>query len=147
MKYAQVNQGRIFVLRLENGETVHEQIEAFAEKHGIQAAALIILGGADGGSRLVVGPESGSARPVNPMGHVLEEAHEVAGTGTLFPDDQGNPMLHMHMACGRRDRTATGCVRNGVRVWQIMEVVLFELVGVTGRRVLDAKLGFKLLIP
>jgi predicted DNA-binding protein with PD1-like motif len=147
MKYSQVNQGRIFVLRLEDGETVHEEIEKFAVEHAIQAAALIIVGGAGQGSSLVVGPESGETRPVNPMAHILEEAHEIAGTGTLFPDEEGTPLLHMHMACGRRDATVTGCIRNGVKVWQIMEVVLFEFVGVSGRRVLDDNLGFKLLIP
>ncbi len=147
MKYAQFNQGRTFVLRLEDGETVHEEIENFAVEHAIRAAAVIIVGGADAESRLVVGPESGDARPVNPMDHVLKAAHEIAGTGTLFPDETGAPMLHMHMACGRRDSTVTGCIRNGVRVWQIMEVVIFELIGALGKRLLDEALGFKLLIP
>ncbi len=147
MKFSQVNQGRTFVLRLEDGETVHEEIEKFAIEHAIQAAALIIVGGAGKGSKLIVGPESGDLFPVKPMAHILDEAHEIAGTGTLFPDEEGTPLLHMHMACGRRDATVTGCIRNGVKVWQIMEVVLFEFVGVSGRRVLDANLGFKLLIP
>ena len=142
MKYSQVKQGRTFVLRLEDGETVHEEIEKFAVEHGIQAAALIIVGGADGGSRLVVGPESGEARPGNPMAHILDDAHERAGTGTLFPDEAGTPMLHMHMACGRRDATVTGCIRNGGKGWPIMEVVLVEFVGVSGRRGLGDKQGF-----
>lgn len=147
MKYSQVNQGRVFVMRLEHGEIVHDEIEKFAREQSIQAAALIVVGGADGGSRLVVGPEDGDARPVDPMAHVLNKAHEIAGTGTLFPDETGVPMLHMHMACGRRENTVTGCIRNGVKVWQIMEVVLFEFVDASGRRELDDKLGFKLLIP
>lgn len=147
MKYSQVKQGRIFILRLEHGEIVHEVIEKFAREQSIQGAALIAVGGAGDGSRLVVGPEDGDARPVTPMEHVLNKTHEVSGTGTLFPDEEGNPLLHMHMAFGRRDATVTGCIRNGVKVWQILEVVLFEFLGVSGRRELDDKLGFKLLIP
>jgi predicted DNA-binding protein with PD1-like motif len=53
----------------------------------------------------------------------------------------------MHMACGRNDHTVTGCIRGGVKVWQIMEVILYELVGSTGKRVLEPELGLKLLRP
>jgi predicted DNA-binding protein with PD1-like motif len=81
------------------------------------------------------------------MEHILEDVHEVAGTGTLFPDDQGNPILHMHMACGRKSSTVTGCIRTGVKVWHVMEVILFELIDTTGRRLVDPETGFKLLIP
>lgn len=147
MKYSEARQGRIFVIRLEDGETVHEAMEKFAHDHSLSAAAMIILGGAAEGSKLVVGPEEGQARPVNPMQHVLDNVHEVAGTGTLFPDEDGHPVLHLHMACGRKGNTVTGCIRDGVKVWQIMEVVVFELVDTAGKRFLDADLGFKLLNP
>ncbi len=147
MKFSQAQQGRTFILRLEDGEIVHEVIEQFAVDQGIRAAALIIIGGADGGSRLVVGPEEDRALPLNAMQRALQNAHEVTGTGTIFEDDQGNPVLHMHMACGREDKTTTGCIREGVKVWHVMEAVLFELVGTTAKRVPDASLGLKLLQP
>ncbi len=50
MKYSEAKPGRVFILRLEDGEIVHEVIEAFAAKQSIWAASLIILGGADGGA-------------------------------------------------------------------------------------------------
>jgi predicted DNA-binding protein with PD1-like motif len=147
MQYTQAKQGRIFVLRMEHGEVVHEIIEKFAQDQGIRAAAFIILGGAEQGSRLVVGPEDGQASPVTPIETVLDDVHEVAGTGTLFPDEKGNLMLHMHMACGRKNSTTTGCIRAGVRVWHVMEVVVFELLNIDARRVLEPKIGFPLLQP
>jgi len=147
MKYSQAKQGRVFVVRLEDGDIVHEEIEKLARKESIRAGALIIVGGADAGSRFVVGPEQGRAQSVVPMEHMMDNVHEVAGTGTLFPDDEGNPVLHMHMACGRNESTITGCVRSGVRVWQVMEAILFELVDSTGVRVPDTETGFKLLQP
>ena len=147
MKYSQAQQGRIFIIRLENGDIVHESIERLAREESITAAAVIIVGGAEGGSKLVVGPEDGGARPVTPMGHTLPDVHEVAGVGTLFPDEDGTPVLHMHMACGRKGATITGCVRTGVQVWEVMEAVLLELVDTTGTRVFDASTGFKLLQP
>ena len=147
MKYSQARQGRIFILRLEDGEIVHEVIEKFADEQKIKAATLLVLGGADDGSRLVVGPESDRGLPLNPMKRVLKNAHEVTGTGTLFPDENGSPLLHMHMACGRKDTTTTGCIRAGVKVWHVMEVVIFELMDTTARRVVEHPLGIKLLQP
>jgi predicted DNA-binding protein with PD1-like motif len=147
MKYSEAKAGRIFVIRLEDGDIVHEVIESLAREQAIRAAALVILGGADKESRFVVGPEEGRATPVVPMSLVLDNVHEISGVGTLFPDDEGDPVLHMHMACGRNDHTVTGCVRTGVKVWQVMEAVLFELVDCTGVRLPDAATGFKLLQP
>ncbi len=147
MRYSEAKQGRTFVIRLEDGEIVHETLEQFARDQNITAAALIILGGADKGSMLVVGPEKGRAVPVMPMHHELYETHEVTGTGTLFPDDEGKPVLHLHMACGREENTVTGCIRDGVKVWHVMEVILFELTETGAARTPDPKTGFKLLQP
>lgn len=147
MKYSEAKQGRVFVIRLEDGDVVHEVIEAFAEAHGVTAATLIAVGGADDGSRLVVGPAEDRAKPVVPMQTSLTHAHEVAGVGTLFPGPDGKPSLHMHMACGREEKTVTGCVRAGVRTWHVMEVIITELVDCTARRVVEPATGFALLQP
>ncbi len=147
MKYSKASQGRVFVVRLEDGDILHECIERLAAEEDIKAAALIALGGADSGSRLVTGPEHGRSKPIVPMELVTDNVREVTGTGTLFPDDQGKPMLHMHLACGRKDHTVTGCVRRGVKVWHVMEVIIFELVDTEAARLPDEETGFKLLVP
>jgi predicted DNA-binding protein with PD1-like motif len=147
MKFSEARQGRVFVLRLEDGEIVHEVIEQFAVDQTIEAASLVIIGGADDGSRLVVGPKEDRGLPLNPMKLQLENAHEVVGVGTLFRDEEGTPLLHMHMACGRAGKTATGCIRDGVKVWYIMEVIIHELVGTSARRTVEEPLGLKLLRP
>lgn len=147
MRYAEARPGRIFILRLEDGDIVHETIERFALEQNITAASLIVVGGADDGSRLVVGPRDDRGLPLEPMHYALEHAHEVAGVGTLFRDDAGVPLVHMHMACGRAGATVTGCIRSGVRVWHVMEVILQELTDTTARRATEAPLGLKLLQP
>jgi predicted DNA-binding protein with PD1-like motif len=147
MKFSEANTGRIFIIRLEDGEVVHETIERFAGERGIRSAALIVLGGADTGSKLVVGPEEGRSEKISPMRFILENVHEMAGAGTLFPNEKGVPVLHMHAACGRNGSTVTGCVREGVKVWHVMEVILFELAGSSAVRSLDPKTGFELLQP
>jgi predicted DNA-binding protein with PD1-like motif len=147
MQYSEAKQGRIFIIRLEDGEILHETIERFAADQAIRAAYLIVLGGADGGSRLVVGPEDGKAVPVIPMVHELDNVHEIVGIGTLFPDEEGHPVLHMHTASGRLDSTITGCVRTGVKVWLVAEVILIELLETTALRRMEPGSGFKLLKP
>ncbi len=147
MKYSQAKPGRIFVIRLEDGDILHEEIEKFAKVKKIKVASMIVIGGADIGSQLVVGPEKGREETIVPQIHELDNVHEVAGTGTIFPNQAGDPILHMHMACGRNNSTITGCVRNGVRVWQVMEIILHELVDSSGVRRKDEVTGFDLLIP
>ena len=147
MKYSEAKQGRIYIIRLEDGDIIHEEIEKFANKKSIKAAALTIIGGADKDSKLIVGPEHGRTESITPMEHILNNVNEIVGTGTIFPNEKGEPKLHMHIACGREDSTVTGCVRNGVRTWHILEVILFELIDTGAVRVLDPITGFALLNP
>jgi predicted DNA-binding protein with PD1-like motif len=134
MKFSEARQGRVFVVRLEQGEIVHEVLEAFAKDHGIRAAGLLMVGAIDKGSRLVVGPEDGDVPRVVPLEHALSKPHEVAAVGTIFPDEGGRPTVHMH-------------IRRGVKVWLIAEVIIYEMVGTNAKRVVDPATGFELLTP
>ena len=145
MKYASAALGRALIVRLEDGDVVHECIEEAARAEGIARAAVILLGAADGGSRLVVGPEDGRADPVVPMERALHDVHEMVGAGTLFPDEAGRPVLHLHAAFGRDDQVAAGCIRAGVTTWVVGEAVLIELVGSDAHRSFDPATGFELL--
>ncbi|MDD2237473.1 MAG: DNA-binding protein [Kiritimatiellae bacterium] len=145
MKYCEARQARTFILRLEDGDIVHETIEQFAREKKIQSASLIILGGADDGSKLVTGPRKAREKPIVSLHSELEGVHEVTGTGTLFPDQHGHPILHMHLACGRENRTMTGCIRRGVKTWHVLEVIVTELTENAARRLPDAETGFELL--
>lgn len=147
MKYSEAKPGRIFILRLEHGDVVHEVVEQFAKDHGIRAASLIAVGGADAGSTVITGPENGNVSPVIPMYHTLHDAHEISGTGTLFPDKDGNPSLHMHLVCGRETESITGCIRTGVKTWRVMEIIIHELTGTAASRQPDPDIGFQLLEP
>ena len=147
MKYSEAKQGRTFVIRLEDGDIIHEKLEEFARVHSINAAAVIAVGGVDEGSKLVVGPEQGRSKPITPMEHILRDVREIAGVGTIFPDKDHNPVLHMHIACGREESTVTGCVRRGVKVWHLLELILFELLDSSASRIFDEQIGFELLEP
>lgn len=145
MKYARAGLGRVLVVRLEDGDVVHECIEEAARAEGIARAAVILVGGAAGGSRIVAGPEDGTVRPVVPMERVLHDVHEMAGGGTIFPDESGRPVLHLHAAFGRDDQVTAGCIRTGVKTWVVAEAVIIELTGSSATRRVDAATGFELL--
>ncbi len=144
MQAAEGRLGRVFVLRLEDGDRIPDVIEAYAAEQGIARAMCTMLGGLGGGT-LVVGPEDGDAETIVPMTHGLTAVHEVAAVGTLFPDAAGTPKLHMHLTAGRDADVLTGCCRKGVDVWKIAEVVLVELADLPMSRKVDPAFGFEML--
>ena len=145
MNYTEANLERIFILRLQQNETLHEVIEKFAAEKKVKSALCFFLGGAQDKSKVVVGPKDGNAMPPQPMVTLLKGVHEGCGVGTIFTDEEGKPKLHMHASFGRYDNAVTGCVRMGVDVWQIGEVVILELAGGSAKRVKNKETGFEFL--
>jgi uncharacterized protein len=83
--------------------------------------------------------------PPEPMVTLLNGVHEACGVGTIFADEEGKPKLHMHASFGRNEKTITGCVRMGMDVWRIGEIILLELTGTTAHRAIDEETGFEFL--
>lgn len=138
--------GRVFVIRLEDGDVVPECIERFAEEKGVKVGHVILIGGL-GGGQVVVGPRRSDTMPPDPMLLPVDGAHEVAAVGVLAPNEAGKPVLHIHGALGRSGATLTGCLRPGVTTWLVGEAVLYEILGAAATRVKDAQTGFSLLQP
>ncbi|HUT17383.1 MAG TPA: PPC domain-containing DNA-binding protein [Acidobacteriota bacterium] len=145
MQFTEAKLGRLFVLRLHDGDHLPEVLESFAAEKNVSTALCFFLGGAKEKSRVVVGPKDGYAFPPEPMVTLLSGVHEACGVGTIFADEEGKPKLHMHASFGRKQNTVTGCVRMGVDVWRIGEVVVLELTGVSARRAKDKETGFEFL--
>ena len=144
MQYSEGRLGRVFAIRLEHGEAMPESLERFATEQGVHSGLAIMVGGADEGSRFVVGPQDSHTLPPVPMVNVLTGVHEVAAIGTLFPDETGKPTLHMHATFGRGDAALSGCIREGIVTWQVLEIILLEITGLTATRILDPDTGFRL---
>lgn len=144
MQYSEGGIGRVFTLRLEDDERVPDVIEEFARNHDIKRAMCTMIGGVDKGN-IVVGPRDGEAPIIDPMLHAIDDAHEVAALGTIFPDEDGTPILHMHAALGRDGKTRTGCIRPGLDVWLVGEVIIMEILGSDMLRKTEEKSGLKLL--
>jgi len=145
MQFTEAKLGRVFVLRLHDGDHLPNVLESFAAEKNVSSALCFLVGGAKENSRIVVGPKDGKAVPPEPMTTLLSGVHEVCGVGTIFKDEEGKPKLHMHASFGRNNKTVTGCVRMGVDVWRIGEVIVLELTSAKARRAKDKETGFEFL--
>lgn len=145
MQYSEGRLGRVFILRLEEGERLNDSIEKFAREKQVSHGLAFFLGGSGDGSKVVVGPEA-DREAIIPMIYALQGEQEVLALGTIIPNEAGEPLLHMHGAAGREGRATVGCTRAGVDVWLIGEVVLLEILGTAAaRRQKDPATGFQLL--
>ncbi len=148
MKVAEGTLGRVFVLRLEHGERLPDCIEAFALERGVSRAFCALVGGVDKGTIVtgpLAGPDGKTVMPPVPVLTALIGTQEVAAVGTLFPDAEGRPRLHMHGAFGQGEEARVGCIRPGIDVWTIGEFLIIELLGLGMTRRRDPATGFELL--
>ena len=145
MKWSEGNIGRIFVVSLDDGDALPQAIEDFAATKGLSRAMCMLVGGIDDGGNIVVGPRDRVSMPPDPILYKLSGVHEVCAVGTIFPDDEGKPRLHMHAALGREGKTHTGCIRPGVEVWKLGEFVILEILNSSVRRKMDPSTGFHML--
>ncbi len=145
MQYSEGRLGRIFILRLEEGDRLNDSIEKFAREQQVSHGLAFYLGGSGDGSKVVVGPEA-DRKAIIPMIYALRGSQEVLALGTIIPNESGEPVLHMHAAAGREGKATVGCTRAGLDVWLVGEVVLLEIMGAaTAQRKKDPATGFQLL--
>ena len=144
MKISEGRIGRVFLIRLEDGDVVPGCIERFAEEKGISFGHVVLVGGI-GSGEVVVGPRYSDERPPQPMLLPVDGAHEVLGVGVIAPGEDKKPVLHIHASLGRSGKTTSGCLRPGVTTWLVGEVILYEILGVDATRVKDEESGFVLL--
>jgi len=146
MIYSEGKIGRVFVIRLGEKDVLPVCIEEFAREHAVVAGQAVLIGGISGGD-IIVGPRKNNEMPPDPMALPIDGVHETVGIGVLAPDKNGAPTFHIHASLGRSGKTVTGCLRNGVNVWKVAEVVLYEILGADVARLLDQETGFELLVP
>jgi len=144
MKASEGRMGRVFVMRLEDGDVLPDCIERFAAEKKISVGQVILVGGI-GGGEVVVGPRDSEEMPPEPMLLPVDGAHEVAGVGIVAPDKDGKPVLHIHAALGRSGQTLTGCLRPGVKTWLVGEAIIYEILGAKAARLPDKESGFDLM--
>lgn len=141
MQYTEGQIGRVFVVRIDDGEDMLHVIRMFITDKNIQAGSIKFLGALMNG-RMVTGPEEPVIPPV-PHFVLFEGGWEVFGIGTIYPGDDG-PHIHFHGSVGRSGHALTGCLREKAVTYLIVEAIITEFTGLTARREFDERMQLHL---
>ncbi|MGC9515925.1 PPC domain-containing DNA-binding protein [Methanocrinis sp.] len=143
MQYSEGRLGRVFVIRLEEGEDLIGSIQRFLAEKGVSFGLVHFLGALREG-RLVAGPKEPTVPPGPPFVEDLEGAWEIFGVATVYPGDGGEPSVHIHASAGHSDRALTGCLRERATTYLVVEAAVFEICGLVARRSVDDESGLRL---
>jgi predicted DNA-binding protein with PD1-like motif len=136
MQYTEGQIGRVFVVRIDDGEDMLISLCQFINDKSIQAGTILFLGALMNG-RMVTGPEEPVIPPV-PHFVMFEGGWEVFGVGTIYPGESG-PHIHYHASVGRSGHALTGCLREKAITYLIVEAVIMEFNGLSARREFDKR--------
>ena len=136
MQYTEGQIGRIFVVRIDDGEDMLTTLHQFVQDKGVVAGSVIFLGALREG-KMATGPEEPVIPPV-PHFVFFEGGWEVFGVGTIYPCE-GGPDIHVHSSVGRAGHALTGCLRETAVTYLIVEAVIYEITGLSARREFDPK--------
>jgi predicted DNA-binding protein with PD1-like motif len=141
MQYSEGQIGRVFVVRVDDGEDLILSLRQFIIDKNIQAGSIQFLGALMNG-RMVTGPEEPVIPPV-PHFVMFEGGWEIFGVGTIYPGE-GGPHIHYHASVGRSGHALTGCLREKAVTYLIVEAVIIEFTGLSVRREFDEKMQLHL---
>jgi len=144
MEYTTGAVGRCVCIRLHEGDPVYGSIQSVAEKEGIAAGVVVVVGGVKNGA-VVVGPVDQDERPLKTIVKKFNDAREIAGVGTLFKNETGEMKLHLHASIGKGSEPIVGCPRLGLDCWLVTEAIILELVGLNAIRAKEGAEGLELL--
>jgi predicted DNA-binding protein with PD1-like motif len=136
MQYSVGQVGRVFVVRIDDGEDFLVSMRKFIADKGIHTGSVLFLGALMNG-RMVTGPEEPVIPPI-PHFVMFEGGWEVFGVGTIYPGE-GGPHIHYHASVGRAGHALTGCLREKATTYLIIEAVIIEFTGLFGRREFDER--------
>lgn len=136
MQYSEGNIGRVFVLRIDDGEDLIESLKKFVRAKGVESCMALFIGALKEG-RAVTGPQMPTIPPV-PHWEEYKDGWEVFGMATIYPSAEG-PRLHIHSTIGKGREALLGCIREKAGVYLVVEAVLLEFMGLNVRREWDKR--------
>lgn len=142
MNYSEGKFGRVFLARLEDGESIYDAVIEIATKEDVKTASVMAVGGIRSG-KVVTGPVHNRGKVV-PIVDEFDDARELVGLGTLV-QQEGEPSLHFHAGIGREHDTMIACPRIAMAAYLVLEVVIIELLGINAERVMDEEFGVHVL--
>ncbi|GEM_PF-1302488 len=138
LKYNVGEIGRTIIAKIEHDDDLLESIKYLARKEDLESAVFFMLGALKS-SRIVVGPKE-IVIPPEGIHHYFEDGREILAIGTIFSNEQGEPLLHIHGAMGREESAIVGCIRDLTKVYLVIELIIIELKGTGVQRLYDPEL-------
>ncbi|MFA5236451.1 MAG: PPC domain-containing DNA-binding protein [Methanoregula sp.] len=136
MQYSEGRLGRVFVVRIDDGEDFLAVMHEFVRNKAVRIGTILFLGALRQG-RMVTGPEE-AVYPPDPHYVMFEGGWEMVGIGTICPGDDG-PAIHYHASVGRAGHALTGCLREQAVTYIVAEAIVLEFTGLDIRRGFDEK--------
>lgn len=131
MEYRTGTINRVFIVRFDEGDDFLGGLKQMISKENIRHGWFHVLGGIREAD-VVTGPRV-PVMPPEPVWDKVSGARETLGSGSIFWD--GNePKIHLHAAMGHHGDTLTACVRQGTKVYLVLEVIIFEVTGLAATR-------------
>lgn len=144
MKYSVGEVDRAIIAKIEHGDDLLGSIKELAKKEKINSAVIIMLGALKS-SKVVVGPRE-LVIPPEGMPRYFDDGREILAIGTIFNNNNEEPLLHIHGAMGREESVLVGCIRDLSEVYLVMELIIIELKGIHAHRLYDPNLLLNSLV-
>lgn len=144
MQYSVGEIGRTIVAKVEHGDDLFGSIKELAKREKIESAVLFMLGALKS-SKIVVGPREVVVPPEG-MPQFFNDGREILAIGTIFSNEQGEPLLHIHGAMGRQESVLVGCIRDLSEVYLVVELIIMELKGTQAHRLYDSNILLNTLV-
>jgi predicted DNA-binding protein with PD1-like motif len=137
MDYRKGSIGRVFIVRVDHGEDLLDELTGLALKEDIKSAFFMVLG-AMGEAKLVTGPREKSVPP-DIVWSEFNDVREVIGAGNIFMEN-GSPKIHLHAAAGSKEGLTMGCIRKMAEAFMVLEIFIME-VDIKAERLFNEKIG------
>ncbi|MCC7555390.1 MAG: DUF296 domain-containing protein [Methanoculleus marisnigri] len=141
MQYSEGQVGRVFTVRIDDGEDFLREIQRFVTAMNVRCGTIQFLGALRSG-KIVTGPKE-PVIPPTPRGEEIFGGWELLGFATIYPGEDG-PSIHLHAAAGKGIRSLAGCLREKAEVYLVIEAIVTEFVGIVAKRLPDEKTGVNL---
>jgi len=138
MDGAQGRPGRVFMLRIDDGEKLVENLGSYIRENDISTGSVSLVGAVKWAR--IVTPDI-EKKPMPDRESMLEKYMEVVGHGDIV-----GGKVHIHAAFGEKGGNGYCGHLVEAEVFVFVEAVIQEIEGIEARREHDPKTGFKKLV-
>lgn len=141
MQYTEGTFGRVFLVRVDHGEDLLDELRRFVREKNIRTGFIQFLGALSRGS-MVTGPKE-LTLPPDPSFEEYAGGWDVFGIASITPGEDG-PHIHFHASLGRKRDVLTGCLREQAATYINVEAIIIEVTGCRASRSRDTVTGLEL---